>query len=151
MQKEHSKHGFTLIEVLVVVGIIGLLSTVVLIAVNPARQFATAHNAQRSANIHTLLNSIGQYTVDHQGKLPDKADDKNTETFVPIAKGGADICAVLVPVYLPALPIDPRTGGTITDCSSDYDTGYTINVDAHGYVTITAPHAELAAVIEAIR
>jgi prepilin-type N-terminal cleavage/methylation domain-containing protein len=39
MKIKNNKKGFTLIEILVVIGIIGILATVVLVAVNPSRQF----------------------------------------------------------------------------------------------------------------
>src|SRR5258708_22480899 len=62
-----SQKGFTLIELLVVIGIIAVLATIVIIAINPARQFAQARNTQRLSNINTLLNGIGQQLADNKG------------------------------------------------------------------------------------
>ena len=50
--------GFTLIEILVVIGLIAILAAVVLIAINPGRQFSQAHNSQRTSNVETILNAI---------------------------------------------------------------------------------------------
>src|SRR3989338_3325065 len=59
--------GFTLIEILVVIGIIAVLAAVVIIAINPARQFAQARNSQRTANVNAILNAIGQNLADNKG------------------------------------------------------------------------------------
>ena len=61
------KKGFTLIEVLVVIGILAILATVVLVAVNPARQFKIARDSQRTANVTAILNAIGQNMTDNRG------------------------------------------------------------------------------------
>src|SRR3989344_1948477 len=67
MNKVTKNKGFTLIEILVVIGIIAILAAIVIIAINPARQFAQARNTQREANVNTILNAIGQKIADCKG------------------------------------------------------------------------------------
>ena len=59
--------GFTLIEILVVIGLIAILAAIVLIAINPGRQFAQARNSQRESNVNTILNAVGQDLADNKG------------------------------------------------------------------------------------
>ncbi|HVU79832.1 MAG TPA: prepilin-type N-terminal cleavage/methylation domain-containing protein, partial [Candidatus Paceibacterota bacterium] len=59
--------GFTLIEVLIVIGIIAILAAIVIVAINPAKQFAQARNTQRESNIGAILNAIGQRAADNKG------------------------------------------------------------------------------------
>ena len=68
------KKGFTLIEILIVLAIIAMLATVVIIAINPARQFATARNTQRWAAINAILNAVDQYMIDNIGIRPSGID-----------------------------------------------------------------------------
>ena len=65
--KKYKQKGFTLLEVLMVIGILAILASVVLVAINPARQFKIARDSQRNANITTILNAIGQNMTDHGG------------------------------------------------------------------------------------
>jgi prepilin-type N-terminal cleavage/methylation domain-containing protein len=151
--KNRSK-GFTLIEILVVIGIIAVLATVVLVAVNPARQFKLARDSQRVANINAILNAIGQNIAEHKGTFNCPTTSNiipNTPTLIAAGPSYFDMASCVVPAYISSLPFDPNpaTGGfwTSTDV---YNTGYDVTQDANGQVTITA-NGELTPVISVSR
>ena len=153
IKKQPVSAGFTLIEILIVIGIIAILAAIVLVAVNPAKQFAKANNAQRASNINAILNAVGQYTVDNKGLPPPIIT--STATEIGSGTGKIDLCSTLVPNYLPALPADPTKADqsiTKTECASTYTTGYNISKDTtDNRVTITAPSAEDGATISVTR
>lgn len=142
--------GFTLIEILVVIGIIAILATIVIIAINPARQFAQSRNTQRTANVQTILNAIGQRSVDNRGTFPVApgcaALTAGTVYTIALGSGAALAPATamidlscLTPTYIPAqLPIDPSTG--VWTSAAAYNTQYNVTVDATGRYTICAPN-----------
>jgi type IV pilus assembly protein PilA len=137
--------GFTLIEILIVIGIIAILAGIVLVAINPARQFRQANNTQRESNVNAILNAIGQYIVDNKGDLSGldipSGTSRSDADEITDGTGGADICDDLVPTYLPALPADPlKTEQSITDCST-YSTDYSV-FEEDGRVTVIATKTE---------
>lgn len=148
--------GFTLIELLVVIGIIGILAAVVLVAVNPGRQFAQARDTQRRSDLLQITNAIYQFAAEHDGNLPDTDGVDTTSNFPTAATCiGTGTCAlntdcgtgaafnlaaatneagteIIVPTYIAALPADPSGG-------LPADTGYCISVNgATGRVTASA-------------
>jgi len=142
--KNQTEKGFTLIELLVVIGILAILMGIVLIAINPAAQFAQANNTSRTNAVSQILNAIGQYEADHHGQLPAGLTVNMTSPLeIQNGAANADICAAIMPAYIASLPEDPSVanGANITSCTT-YDTGFKAQVDANGRVTITAPLAE---------
>ncbi len=143
---KREQQGFTLIEILIVMGIMAVLATMVIIAINPARQFAQARNAQRVSNINTILNAVGQNLADNKGIFGGSlSTDICHGTTIPSTpthigtNGGLVNLGCLVPTYIPTMiPFDP-TNGTETD------TQYTISVDGFGRYSICAPNANEAA------
>jgi type IV pilus assembly protein PilA len=136
--------GFTLIEVLVVIGIIAVLATIVLVAVNPARQFKLARDSQRTSNVNALLNAIHQNMAEHRGVFLCKGTAKEIPLTATIVKSNlspdtpGDIAECLIPDYLSSLPFDPSKAGAHYLSDTDYDTGYEIFRDTNGRVTASS-------------
>jgi type IV pilus assembly protein PilA len=150
MPKSNFSKGFTLVELLVVIGVLAVLLTITLIAINPARQFSQSNNTARASNVNAILNAVHQYAADNKGTLPTGI----TTTVQTVSTAGADICAVVVSDYIAALPVDPLTnnGTPVTNCAAAYDTNYTIVRSAtNNRITVAAPAAELGAVISVTR
>ena len=135
MKKNIKQSGFTLIEILVVIGIIAILAAVVIVALNPARQFAQARNTQRESNVNAILNAVWQRMVDNRGVWTTDATctDALPLALTQIGADGAgpniDLDACLVPTYISTMVMDPSVGATAA-------TGYSIMQPVGGRVTV---------------
>jgi prepilin-type N-terminal cleavage/methylation domain-containing protein len=99
---KQNQKGFTLIELLVVIAIIGLLASVVLLALNSARQ--KSRDAKRLADVRQMASALELYY------------DSVTPNGYPTT---ANFGSGLVPTYIGSLPTYPApTDGTCTSPGS---------------------------------
>ncbi len=142
-KKYKNKRGFTLIEILIVIGIIAILAAVVLVAVNPSRQFKLARDSQRVSNVNAILNSISQNISENHGVFYCSGNPITLPTIPTIVKsdvagGGFDLARCVVPTYISSLPYDPSAIGAHYNNDTDYDTHYVIYQDINGRVTASS-------------
>jgi len=144
--------GFTLLEILLVVAIIAILAGIIILAINPAKQLGDSRNAQRQADVNTILSAVYQYMIDGN-TVPSAINTGST-----CNSGGNEVCQTTGSCsgytnlnvlttdekYLVAMPADP-----LNDSSNG--TGYFITKDSNNRITVCAPSAENSITISATR
>lgn len=109
--------GFTLIELLVVIAIIGLLASVVLVALNGAR--AKARDAKRIADLRQLQTALELYYNDNNNQYPAACGAVSNGAY-------AAAWPNLIPsTYISRMPIDPIN--TVGQYGYYYCSGYKPN------------------------
>jgi prepilin-type N-terminal cleavage/methylation domain-containing protein len=89
------KRAFTLIELLVVIAIIGILASIVLVALNTAR--AKARDARRASDMHQISVAMQMY---YDAQTPATYPDiDDTATAIPAASA--------IGTYMDPVPLDP--------------------------------------------
>jgi prepilin-type N-terminal cleavage/methylation domain-containing protein len=119
-----SNDGFTLIEILVAVGIFAMLAGITVVGVNPARQISNTRNAQRVSAVANIQGAINHYALDGFGGYPAGID-----TTLRMIGTSTTACAITCgPDTLPETPtgINSFADDTITE----FDLGTHSNTQA---------------------
>ena len=153
-----SHRGVTLIEVLLVVGLIAILAGNVINAIRPKKNLGDAKDAKRRQDLNVMIEALYQYQIDYH-RFPDisgmpRLDRQNRDVCVLT---GSQLlpCVItappqrlplgpLLPKYLAKLPRDPDQPGNPGKCAEsftveDCTTGYQLWLDESGRIHASAP------------
>lgn len=111
MWAKQKQSGFTIVELLIVIVVIGILAAITIVVYNGVQQ--KGRDAQRRADLSSLQKSLELYHADNSGypicgsASPYQVGGSNSYNTV-------DTCltVALIPKYIPKLPRDPVNNGS---------------------------------------
>jgi len=148
--------GFSLIEIIIVIAIIGVIAAIVVVALNPAEIYANGRNSRRVTDTNELNKAIGQWLSREASHNPDPFSTLGltSESVSALTPGdgsildegisASDLTLLVTLGYLISIPKDPdgvteyRIGVNDTDnpsiiliCSNNIET--TVNYPDSSY------------------
>jgi prepilin-type N-terminal cleavage/methylation domain-containing protein len=141
------KKGMTLLEIVLVIAVIGIFSSIALVAINPNLQFTQTRNLIRRSDITNIYNALEYYNLKNKESI-----NTITEIYQEICDTGSrsindplpnpDYCngkvdlRVLVPTYLDFIPKDKNA--TVSS-----ETGYEVAKTNSNQMSVRSNKAEL--------
>jgi prepilin-type N-terminal cleavage/methylation domain-containing protein len=130
--QSHTKKGFTLLEILLVIALLAILFTTVLYGLNPNKIIKGVNDNKRQADALTLYQALEQYALKTGAYPPDIQSIPPGEsraickTEAPTCTGKVNL-SILVPNYISSIP---------SYSSDSIDSGYYIVKDANRKIGI---------------
>lgn len=118
------KRGFTLVELLIVIAILGTLAVVVLIALNPVQQLARTRDAGRISAVTQLGHAIEAYTTTNNGVFPAAATWM--ADLVSTGEINTEVAAIAY------------NAGTAAECGTNQVNGFCFDLDANDSAVVYA-------------
>lgn len=101
--KFNSRRGFTVIELLVVIGLIAVLAGVLVVLVNPVGQLQKSRDARRKVDIRQIQSALELYRAD-QLAYPDASALATCGVSLTGSVNGSTV------TYISKIPCDPKGG-----------------------------------------
>ena len=95
------KSGFTIVELLIVIVVIGILAAITIVAYNGVQQ--RARDTSRTVAVRNVMKALELYRIDN-GVYPSVGTDG-------VGYAMSTLSTALVPTYIKAIPNDPNTSG----------------------------------------
>ncbi len=141
------KIGFTLVELLIVIGVIAILASLAFVALNPLARFQDSRNTQRRTDVNAILGAIKLSQVDNGGQYIDDIEMLTADLYYQIGAGELcsvtcsnptvilddeciDLSALVDGGYLQEIPYDPNN----TDAGSDHSYYYLSKLSTGGII-----------------
>jgi uncharacterized protein (TIGR02145 family)/prepilin-type N-terminal cleavage/methylation domain-containing protein len=106
LRYKKKQSAFTLIELLIVIGIIAILAVAVIITTTPGKRLAEARDATRTKHLHALESALYVYNID-EGEFPESpttlTEICNTNLETPNCSGLIDLSSMNI-----TIPVDPQ-------------------------------------------
>ena len=169
MTKIKTPGGFTLIELLIVVAIIGIIASVIFVALNPLVRFQDSRDSARWQDVSALATAINIDQVDNGGAYITQITNANDGEVYMIVDGAIvagcnaqnsvcdtdvtssgnciNLADLVTEGYLGDVPVSPNGAGAWTSSI----TGYTLEKDTAGFVTIRSCESENSSEIFIVR
>jgi prepilin-type N-terminal cleavage/methylation domain-containing protein len=139
-RKISAQRGFTLIEVLVVIGILAILLAITLIAINPNKHFQDARNSQRASNVSAVLDAIYAYEASNSGSQPPAVS--KVSLTMPLGEAATQ-AASAVAFSTPTVTFTVPSGNTLTSGNA-LVTGCSIAADNGTFAVTTGGSTSIA-------
>lgn len=136
-QKTKAQKGFTIIELLVVIVVIGILSGVLVSVVNSSEVRAKARDSQRKTDLEKIKTALELYLADNRNYPVSSIS--NPGGWERVNDGDSNLTRELgttstgTPVYLEPVPEDPAQSGNNTGpCNNPDFYRYNYKTDVNG-------------------